>query len=396
MPGIVTVLTQAKVSGFALHPYLQSYPVVVHVVHQTRILCSSVADQPPSSGDDEQSNSWFHISLSDHKLTASEVQKLSLIIGETDEILDSSRIAPSADGSNKSIISVEEIIYANVRRHWVTGATYIEGIYAGLSDADIIDLFYRDILGRAADPEGLSNYLFQRREGIRSLADIRKSLFDSEEYSRRPKEAAWAPGAIFSQPISMLAATAGVEPEDVSAATPEEPPERTVPAPPAPIDWPSYPERHVSITAHKRPEILEVALPVESVLFGSGWHNVEYLNEKAFRWMETSGVIFSPKPELPCQDISVRLAAVYGAHMPMIDCYLDDALANVSVEERDEGFWVKISPATPDAKPYTKLRIESRASGCPVQEDRGTDQRVLSLNVLGVTIAYKALDSSSG
>jgi hypothetical protein len=80
----------------------------------------------------------------------------------------------------------------------------------------------------------------------------------------------------------------------------------------------------------------------------------------------------------------------------MIDCYLDDVAADVRVEEQGVGFSVAISPHGAKPKPYTCLRIESRASGCPADESRGTDSRLLSLNLLSVRIEYAATEEFSG
>lgn len=388
MPGVVTALTDAKVSGFALHPYLQDYPVVVHVVYQSRILCSAIADQPAPAGADEKYDSWFHMSLAGFELSDTELPRLVLLIGETDELLDLSRVFPRPV---ESAAGVEDLIYANPRREWVTGATYFDCVHAGMKDADIVDLLYRDLLGRPADPGGLANYLFQLREGIRSLADVRKSLLDSEEYNIRPKEARWAPGAIFSQPITMLLVTAHPTQDDNLERKAETPKGNDRVTDEASIGWPSYPEHYVPVAPPRLvAQTLEVEVPVDSVLFGSGWHNVEDLDGTPFRWMETTGIIFSPKPKVPCIRIALNLAAVYGAHMPMVDCYLDDVLADTRIEEFGRGFSVVISATAPQPTPFTSLRIESRVSGCPVQEDRGKDQRILSLNVLGALIAYKS------
>ncbi len=379
MPGVVTSLARAGAIGFATHPYLRTYAVLVHVVHKTRILCSKIADRPPPSHRDGQSNCWFNISLINFKLSAANLQELVFLIGETDELLDCRRFAARRKMATPATVTIEDIMYGNVRRPWINGATHLDGSRAGLTDTDVIDLLYRDILGRPADPEGLSNYLTQIRLGVRALGDVRKSLLNSDEYVGRSKEASWAPGAIFSQPLALLAATVATEIDTGSAAIPERPDH----TPDVPAEVP------------RTPEILEVALAIDSELFGSGWHTVEYLNERAFRWMESSGVIFSPEPQLPCLRITLQLAAVYGAHEPMIDCYFDDIAAEVLVEEKQEGFCVTISPLPADAKTYSKLRIESRVSGCPSHEDRGEDHRVLSLNVIGALIAFRTAGSAA-
>ena len=400
MPGVVTLLTPAKASGFALHPQVQGYPVLVHVVHKRRILCSCVADRPPPSNRDQQSACWFQFQLAEFGLSYLDLRTLSFLIGETDELLDVARVTRKPKPSAKTPMPVEDLMDANVRRHWITGATYLDAERVGVSEADIIDLLYFDILGRRADPAGLANYLTHRREGSKSLGDIRKELLGSEEYAARRKEAAWAPGAIFSQPIVLLTTPAAIEAEAADAdavgpAAPDAADGAATPAPskavPADVLARSRPHG-LARTGRRRkvPEIVEIALLVDSVLFAAGWYDVEYLNETPFRWMAASGVIFNPQPELACTRVSLQLAGVYGAHMPMVDCYFDDITAHVRVEEQGAGFALEIVPPDAAARPYSRLRIESRVSGCPVAEERGTDQRILSLNLVSARIAYRS------
>jgi len=398
VPGVVTLLTPAKVSGFALHTHRPGYPVLVHVVRQKHILCSAIADRPPPSNRDRQTNCWFSAALADFGLSYLDLKGLTFLIGETDELLDVVRVTRKPKPSPSAPLVVEDLILAK-RRAWITGATYLEAEQAGVSDANIIELLYIDIFGRRADPEGLANYLSHRREGTKTLADIRRELLESEEYAARRKEVAWAPGAIFSQPIVMRSTPAAIE-ADAALTRQKVPvtvdlPERPSTAVLQPVVTRLRPPRLAAGRRHKT-EIFEIALPVDSALFGPGWYDVEYLDDTPFRWMAPDGVIFNPQPELPCTLISLQLAGVYGAHFPMIDCYFDDIAADVRVEERGEGFTVAISPPSSKPQTYTRLRIESRASGCPVAEKRGTDTRVLSLNLLGARIAYSSTDDLNG
>jgi hypothetical protein len=211
VPGLVTLLTPAKVSGFALHPRRSSYAVLVHVVRQKHILCSAIADRPPPSNRDQQSNCWFSINLADFSLSYLDLKALTFLIGETDELLDVVRVKRTPKLSESAPLVVEDLMLANVRRAWITGATYLDAEESRVSDANIIELLYLDIFGRRADPEGLANYLTHRREGTRSLGDIRRELLESEEYAARRKEVAWAPGAIFSQPIVARLNAADIE-----------------------------------------------------------------------------------------------------------------------------------------------------------------------------------------
>jgi hypothetical protein len=229
---------------------------------------------------------------------------------------------------------------------------------------------------------------------------------------------AQAPGAVFSQKITLLAASLIEEPENAALvpfalppAPPAQPPAHSAPTQSpspefAPTEstptgsaiayWPSYAERlsaAPSQDAEPRPpsgvEQIEVELPADSVLFGSGWHNVEYLEETAFRWMETAGTVFSPKPNLSCTGVLLHVADVYGAHIPMLDCFFDEEAAEVQIEEQSKGFIVALRPPDGRPRPYTKLRIHSRASGCPLQDDKGSDPRVLSLNLATVVVTYQ-------
>jgi hypothetical protein len=403
MPGLVTLLTPTRGSGFAMHPRRSGYGVLVHVVHHKLILCSAIADRPPPSNRDRQSHCWFSLNLADFSLSYLDLKALNFLIGETDELLDVSRVKRKAKPSRSAPLVVEDLVLANVGRAWITGATYLDAEEAGVSDANIIELFYMDMFGRRPDPEGLAHYLTHRREGTKSLADIRRELLESEEYANRRKEVAWAPGAIFSQPIVLRLTTAAMEAD--AASTQQGAP---LPGAPVPVDLPERPAAAVlpKVVTRLRPpkraagdprkaEIVDIALAADSALFGAGWYDVEYLDDTPFRWMASEGVIFNPQPELPCTLISLKLAGVYGAHSPMIDCYLDDIAADVRVEEGD-GFFVAISPPGSKPQPYTRLRIESRASGCPAAESRGTDNRVLSLNILSARIEYYLTGEFSG
>jgi len=390
LPGLVTLLTPTRASGFALHPQRTEYGVLVHVVHQKNILCSGIADQAPPSKRDRQSNCWFGLNLQGFALSYLDLKALTFLIGETDEVLDVVRVKRKPKPSQSAPLMVEDLMLANVRRAWITGATYLDAEEAGVSDADIIELLYIDLLGRRADPPGLANYLSHRREGSKSLADIRRELLESEEYATRRKEVAWAPGAIFSQPIVLRSTATAIEADAAAAKlgdtfTMELPYKRIAAQPPKVVTH--LPPRLVA-KPPPQPEIAGIALRIDSPLFGEGWYEVEYLDQAPFRWMAPQGVIFNPHPELACTLISLNLAGVYGAHVPMLECYLDEVAAEVRVEEQGGGFSVAISPPGSTPQPYMRLRIESRASGCPAAEKRGTDKRMLSLNLVSAHIAY--------
>ena len=370
MPGTIVDLSRDKASGWAVHPRLASYRVLVHVVLGRRILCSAIASRPPPSARAYQSQSWFHIRLTDFDLSASDLKKLVFLIGETDEqfVRDTVRTR-----SRVARMTVEDILFHNFRRSWVTGETYLDAQAAGMADADIIDLLYRDILDRGADPAGLSEYLSHVRRGVRSLADIRRSLVESPEYAGRNKDASRAPGAIFSRTIVKLAAAE--IPDDVEGS-------------PDGANVSSSPE---SSWIGSEADSAEIDLPLESGLFGGGWHNAEGSSEAMYRWMEKSAVIFNPRPDQPLSSVSLHLAAVYGSREPMLDCYFDDVPARISTRRLASGFVVGISPAA-RARYHSRLRIESRAGGSPLKEGKGGDDRVLALNVVRVVYRYLGKD----
>jgi hypothetical protein len=74
----------------------------------------------------------------------------------------------------------------------------------------------------------------------------------------------------------------------------------------------------------------------------------------------------------------------------MLRAFLDDQEAQVRILERGDGFSVTISPNEKQRLSATTLRIESLASGCPLLEERGDDNRVLSISVDAVRWSYLA------
>jgi hypothetical protein len=270
-----------------------------------------------------------------------DLPMLGFRIGETDEDLAVKGLKRRRRPSPTAPLTVEQIIHANERRPWVNGATYLDAEQAGLDDATIIDLLYRDTLGRRADPGGLAHYVQHRREGTKSFDDIRRNLVESEEYRGLRWPVSQAPGSIFSQAITLLAA---------SAATAAE-------------------------------ERIDVEVPMDSALFGSGWHREEDTHGPTFRWMQATGVIISPMARLPCGGVVLNLCAVYGSHEPMLRAFLDDREALVAVAVQEGGFEITIEPPERRFMCAKMLRLESLASGCPLAEGRGTDDRVLSISV---------------
>jgi hypothetical protein len=193
MPGTIDRLTVERAVGRASHPTQNGYAVTLHVIQRALVVRSVVVD--PVNG--------FDIPLADLTLQPDDLQTLGFLIAETDEWITARlKVVPS-----ESPLRVEDILCQHVRRRWINGATYRDAVRAGLSAETMIDMFFRDLLGRSADPHGLKHYTESLRDGTMSYDDVRASLLGSDEYRMRRKYAVDAPGAIFSQKLLLRAAS---------------------------------------------------------------------------------------------------------------------------------------------------------------------------------------------
>ena len=206
MPGAITRLDVAAAVGWARHEARADYPVTVSAILDDVVVASAIAQklQAECGRDDgvphpdAKRRIWFALEFDAQAMDQDVLGKLRFIIGETDEKLLPPKGAPARTSAD-ALLTLEEILAVNTPRPWVTGATHHEAEAAGLSIEDIIDLLYRDILGRHADPPGLLNYVQRLKTESRTFDDVRHSLLESDEYRRRRINAADAPGAIFSQ-----------------------------------------------------------------------------------------------------------------------------------------------------------------------------------------------------
>lgn len=199
MPGGLLSLTPTLATGWAAHPRLAEYPVLVHVVHRCVIVRSVLAEAvgaPSARG-------GFRIDLSPLSLGPADLGRLRFSIGETDEAIE----APAAHAhALVGKLTVEDLIArAHRPRVWVTGATWRDAEAAGLRAETIIDLLYRDYLGRPSDAHGLAHYAQSLRDGALTYDDIRRGFVAADEFHLRRKHADAAPGSIFSQVIVMAA-----------------------------------------------------------------------------------------------------------------------------------------------------------------------------------------------
>ena len=198
MPGRIVAADHQHIAGWAWHSGFHAYPVVVHLAARSTIVASVVADQAASKGLPAEANGHaFRLPLSQISLGSARLEEVCLLIGETDEY-----VSPfTSPNHGQGTLTIEEIISAPRRRPWVTGKIYFDAELAGLSCETIVDLFYRDYLGRPADTDGLAHYTKAIRQGKMNYVGLRKGLIESEEYRGRRRHVQDAPGAIFSQKL---------------------------------------------------------------------------------------------------------------------------------------------------------------------------------------------------
>jgi Domain of unknown function (DUF4214) len=381
MPGRVSIGRSAAI-GWAVHPRLADYRVLVHVICGARVLCSVIANQAPL-GTGNNSKSWFRVDLGSLDLPRSELQNLRFYAAEMGEYLESDSGTGPATGGR---VTLESMLATQAANPVANGSTYLD-VESCLAGWEIIDLFYRDFLGRPSDDKGLAEYTRQLQLGALTLEDIRGGIVSSQEYVSRRKDAARPPGAIFSDPLVHLIVDARRQSGFV--------PHAAIAIPVVPSAWHGARDNGSNRgpggqDEQPLPDVSEIESPADSVVFGAGWHAAELSGGKAFRWMGRTALIQNPRPDLPLREVTVHVSTVYGARAPQVECYLDDVPASTRVVRRGRGFVLQIRPQSAHSGHYASLRIDSRAAGSPVQDGKGLDNRVLSLNVLRVVSRYHA------
>lgn len=206
MPGKVTQLNAQRAVGWATHPRLAKYAVLVNVGHRSLVARSTLADRRLFGADDTggPQGHGFVVDIGRLGVAAADLCELRFVVGETDERL------PLPDGvapGVKATLTVEDILaLAHAPRGWVTGETYVDAAAAGLRTETIVDMLYRDYLGRPSDPNGLAHYTKSVNAGSIGYDDIRRSFVEADEFCLRRKYSDNAPGSIFSQKIVISAA----------------------------------------------------------------------------------------------------------------------------------------------------------------------------------------------
>lgn len=359
--GAVTFLTARQASGWACHPSLHDYPVTLNVILKGQVVRSLLADAfPPKSETKFDRNWWFHINLHWLKLTDAMLGDLSFIVGETDEHLPTPLPFITED-----VLRLEDILALNMTRSWVTGATYHDALKAGRSNADVIDLLYRDLLGRPADPSGLADYLDHLNKGSHNFDAIRCSLLGSKESMKLQRNVSEAPGAIFSLRII----------SHVDSCTND----YVVNALPRPLSLSSKENE----TQHGPLAVLPSAPE-----FTIGWHSLENEGEKTWRWMGLVGTILNPLPGRSVFSIMLRVQTTHDRRPPLLRCFLDGQTAVSWADShagRDTTIYIECKP---EGERFTALRLESVLAGSPSEKKTSRDTRTLSLLVTMVVFTY--------
>ncbi len=385
MPGAVTLLTPQRALGWARHPVLPLYPVTLNLVLQGRVVRSVLVEDPPPEGHVGQGLRWFDLDLEPLALTEAMLPRLAVILGETDELLPTP--LPPEPGT---VLRVEEVLSRNLSRPWVRGLTYHDAMRAGRSDADVLDLLYRDILGRGGDPGGMQNYLRLLQGGQETFDGVRRALLGSGECRALRRDVSEAPGAVFSL---RLVAQAGAGPGDsVTHLLPHGTPTRS-PATAALMAQGREGGREGSDDAGRdgagppRPAGGEARVPATGGELAEGWHELEGAEGDTRRWMAREGVVLNPWPALPVRAVTLRVRETHRNLLPALRCHLD-ATALEPVVEGEPGSPMRVTLRPAVAAAGTLLRLEGLNAGSPREEGVNQDPRTLSIAVEEVVFSY--------
>jgi glycosyltransferase involved in cell wall biosynthesis len=131
-------------------------------------------------------------------------------------------------------------------------------------------------------------------------------------------------------------------------------------------------------------------LPAASAAFSDGWYAIEYAGSNIFRWMGSKSTIANPEPARALREVKLDVQHVYGSHEPVIQATLGGKPADINVEEKERGRgWILTLSAGADGIQTPQIGIESLVSDSPAIAEGSTDNRVLSLCVLGATLIYR-------
>jgi hypothetical protein len=201
--GRVESIANGRALGWAWLPRRPGYPPLIHALDRSRIVASAMVS-PPSQPEQLFDGTAYRFDLNIGGVLAGRLPYLSFIIGETEQDvplhLPPEQLALVKKERSRTI-TVEDLLGIRGRNVWIRGATYLDAVEAGLALEEIIDMLYRDYLGRPADPPGLEYYLRQLSSGESTYNQLRYVLVRSPEFEERALPAGVIPGSFFSEPL---------------------------------------------------------------------------------------------------------------------------------------------------------------------------------------------------
>ncbi|TXL69896.1 hypothetical protein FHP25_36920 [Vineibacter terrae] len=144
--------------------------------------------------------------------------------------------------------------------------------------------------------------------------------------------------------------------------------------------------------AHERADAAAPhVVPLRSGAFSHGWYDVEVDDGEEYRWMSSEAIVFNPMPERKLVEVQIAVFGIYGAELPMLNCFFDGVPANILRERSATGGPLLLKLQAPkDKAPLScdMLRIESMVSASPATLEGLSDHRLLSIAVSQIAFSY--------
>lgn len=136
-----------------------------------------------------------------------------------------------------------------------------------------------------------------------------------------------------------------------------------------------------------------VPVALRSAEFSYGWYDVEEVEGREFRWMAADAILFNPQPGRPVRDVTIGVAAIYGADQPMVRASFDTKPATVTIERGDKKrgtpWLLRLKPQASKKQVLCQtLSLASLLAGSPAQSGEGSDSRILSIAVSEIVFDF--------
>lgn len=410
MAGLVVSVDESTCRGWAKINSMPFYAVLVNLISGGNVVATGVADGRPPAGEAEDHHCWFSLRVPDNlRLDACYV-----MIGETREIVDirhpfegfATDMAAAADRSQDVF-------------------TYLDALRIGLTNVDIVEMFYIDILRRPADFLGLEVQSKAIASGQYSLESIRRSFIASEEAAKLRLSAREAPGCIFSKDVAWRSSSRrrGMENEaDAFVRSPLPLADRLLDFLPGLVATPEIfaglvtlaargvPEREIFFRAlgafSTRPSLIGPGRPplarptrsedsddsfvtilCDSHYFAAGWHQVEG-GAPSCRWMEQVGVLLNPRPDAAMEKVEISICNWIGQDRTI--WLVADGIGLSTTIKQDAGELILVAER-PDGQAFSGARLSLVAgeADCPWRLNGSPDPRLLSCCIEYARISYQ-------